>query len=71
MFDISKLKNNIVQTLEINETFEFKEEQLKNTDIKRLENIKATGNISRINTDVYHLTLNITGNMFLDRKSVV
>ena len=65
MFDISKLKNNIETTLEINETLEFKEETLKNTEIKRLENIKVTGNITRLDNLIYHITLNITGNMVL------
>lgn len=65
MFDISKLKNNTVSSLEINETFEFDEERLKTTEIQKLEDIKATGQISRIDNDVYHITLNIMGNMVL------
>lgn len=65
MFDISKLKNDTEQKLEINETIEFPEEKLKGTEIQRLEDIKATGEITRIESSTYHLTLNITGNMVL------
>lgn len=65
MFDISKLKNEIEQTLEIKEDIEIPEEKLKGTEIQRLENIKVTGKISRIENSTYHITLNITGNMVL------
>lgn len=65
MFDISKLKNNTETTLEINEIIEFDSEKLKTTEIKRLENIKAKGTITRIDNEIYHITLNITGNMIL------
>ena len=49
MFDISKLKNNIVEYLNINESIDFKNEDLKNTEIKRLKDIKAIGRITRLN----------------------
>lgn len=65
MFDISKLKNEIEQTLEIKEDIEIPEEKLKGTEIQRLENIKVTGKISRIENSTYHITINITGNMVL------
>lgn len=65
MFDISKLKNDTENTLKIDETIEFKEEDIKNTEIQRLENIKVKGTISRIETDIYHININITGNMVL------
>ena len=65
MFDISKLKNNTVQSLEINEKIEFPEEKLKGNEIQRLEDIKVTGKIARVESSTYHITLNITGNMVL------
>ncbi len=65
MFDISKLMSDTVESLEINESIEFKDEDLKNTEIKRLEDIKVKGNISRIDNNVYHLRINITGTMVL------
>ena len=65
MFDISKLKNNTTQRLEINEIIEFPKEKLESTEIERLENIKAVGEITRIEASTYRITLNITGNMVL------
>ena len=65
MLDISKLMNDSEEILQINETIEFKEDDLKNTDIKRLENIKAVGTINRVNNNVFHIRLNITGTMVL------
>lgn len=65
MLDISKLINDSEEILQINETIEFKEDDLKNTDIKRLENIKAVGTINRVNNNVFHIRLNITGTMVL------
>lgn len=65
MFDISKLKNDTEQKLEINEIIEFTSDQLKDTEIQRLENIKVTGEVTRIESSTYHITLNITGNMVL------
>ncbi len=65
MFDISKLNSEVETELIIDEDITFDEETLKNTDIKRLENIHAKGKITRIEDSVYNLTLNITGNMVL------
>ncbi len=65
MFDISKLNNETSKILEIDEVLKFSEEDLKHTDIKRLENIRAKGTIERIDSEVYHLVLVITGNMVL------
>lgn len=65
MLDITELKNGAINKLEIDESLEFSEELLKNTEIKRLENIKAKGELTRIENSTYHITLNITGNMVL------
>lgn len=65
MFDISKLKNNTESSLDIDELIVFDEEILKTTEIKRLEDVKAKGKVSRLENEVYHLTLNITGKMIL------
>lgn len=66
MFDISKLKNGIVNSLDIDESINFTEEDLKDTEIRRLENVKVKGKISRIENDIYHISINITGNMVLE-----
>lgn len=65
MIDITELKNATINALKIDENIEFSDETLKNTEIKRLENIKAKGELTRIENSTYHITLNITGNMIL------
>ncbi len=65
MFDISKLNNNTEEKLEIDETLEFSKDKLKDTDIESLDNIKVKGFVSRIQDNVYHLSIHITGNMVL------
>ena len=65
MFDISILKTAASSFLNINEEFSFNEADLKDTEIVRLENIKATGKIERIEESTYKLDLNIKGNMVL------
>lgn len=65
MLDITELKNDTINILKIDEKLEFSDEILQNTEIKKLENIKAVGELTRIENSTYHLTLNITGNMIL------
>lgn len=65
MFDISKLNNNTEEKLEIDESLEFSKDKLKDTDIESLDNIKVKGFVSRIQDNVYHLSIHITGNMVL------
>lgn len=65
MFDIGKLKNGMVDSINIDEDFIFTDDMLENTSIKRLENIHAKGKISRIADTTYRLELFITGNMVL------
>lgn len=65
MFDISKLNNNTEEKLEIDESLEFSKDKLKYTDIESLDNIRVKGFVSRIQDNVYHLSIHITGNMVL------
>lgn len=65
MLDISKLKNGTVEKLEFDEDFTFDKETLEGTDIVRLENIKAKGVVSRIESETYRVEANITGNMVM------
>ena len=65
MFDITKLKNGSVEYLNINEEVNLRKEDLKGTSIERLENIKATGKVTRLDTTTYQVELVITGNMVL------
>lgn len=65
MLDISKLKNGTLEKIDFDEIVNFTDDDIKDTSIKRLNNVRAKGNIERINDDIYHLTLNITGDMVL------
>ena len=65
MFDISALKSSVVSSLNINEDFTFTNDDIKDTDIVRLENIHASGKIERIEETTYRIDLNIKGNMVL------
>ena len=62
--DITKLKSNIVDQIDINETISFTEEELKNTGILELKDVKVDGMITRSDTD-YNLYLKIYGVMIL------
>ena len=65
MFDISMLKSSQVSVLSIDEDFSFSRDDVKDTDIVRLENIHVSGKIERIEESTYKLDLNIKGNMVL------
>ena len=65
MFDISELKNNTKEFLDIDMDISFSLEDLKDTPIKNTKNIKAKGKITRLSNILYHLELNITGIMVL------
>lgn len=65
MIDISKLKNGLAESIDIDENITFTKEDIKYTDIVRLENVHAKGKISRIEENIYRLELLITGNMVL------
>ena len=64
--DISKLKNNIVEKLEIDETLEYTTEYLENTSIKKLSPVKVKGFIQKLNEEVYLLDIKIEGVMTLE-----
>lgn len=65
MFDISELKNNTKEFLDIDMDISFSLEDLKDTPIKNTKNIKAKGKITKLSNILYHLELNITGIMVL------
>lgn len=66
MFDISKLVSGVETVLEFDETYSYYEEMIKTTPIKQANNINGVGKITRINDNVYHLEMQITGNIILE-----
>lgn len=65
MFDIGALKNDTASFLNIDEEYSFDQNDLKDTDIVRLEDIKVKGKVDRIESSTYKIDINITGNMVL------
>ena len=51
--------------LEINDTFSFSDEYIKNTDIKKLDNVKVSGNIVRNYDNDIEVNLKVLGTMYL------
>ena len=44
-YDLVRLNNNIVKRIEVNETYSFTLDELKGTDLLKLDNIKVEGEI--------------------------
>ena len=62
--DLLKLKNDLIDQVDIDETLSFQKEDLKNTTILELKNVHVRGMITR-STDHYNLSLIIDGVMIL------
>ncbi len=65
IIDITKLKNQNVFSIEIDEKLEVNEELLKKTNIIELNNVIVKGSISEIGDNDYELNVNIDGDMIL------
>ena len=65
IIDITKLKNQNVFSIEIDEKLEISEELLEKTNIIELSNVTIKGSISEIGDNDYELNVNIDGDMIL------
>lgn len=65
IIDLSSLKNNIDSKIDIDINYSFTKEQLRNTDIRKLDDVKIKGTITKDVMNNYYLNLNIIGNMIL------
>ena len=63
--DLLRLKNNIDKIIEINEDLIFSEEQLKNTELQELKDVKANGELTKDSMNDINLYLKVTGTMYL------
>jgi len=63
--DLLRLKNNVDKIIEINEELEFQKDQLENTELLDLKDVKATGELKKDSMDDITLYLNVTGTMYL------
>ena len=65
IIDLTRLRNKIDSILDIDFNYSFSEEELKNTDIKKLDNVKVKGYIRRNSLDEFEININIIGTMVL------
>lgn len=65
IIDLSSLKNNIDNKIDIDENYSFTKEQLENTEIRALDNVSIKGSITKDVMNNYYLNLNISGSMVL------
>lgn len=63
--DLLRLKNNVDKIIEIDENLEFQKEQLENTELLDLKDVKATGELKKDSMDDITLYLKVTGTMYL------
>lgn len=63
--DITKLKCGNVNELEINETYSFSKDELSDTDIISLDNMKVNGYITCNMDDLYDIDVVVDGTMVL------
>ena len=65
IIDLTRLRNKIDSILNIDFIYSFSEEDLKNTEIKKLDNVKINGYIRRNSLDEMEINLTISGTMIL------
>ncbi|MFA5602885.1 MAG: DUF177 domain-containing protein [Bacilli bacterium] len=63
--DITKLINNFTPVIDVDEQINFGEDYLNKTEIRQLNDVKIKGTISKDESNIYNLNLNITGVMVL------
>ena len=57
--DLLKLKNNIEKIIQINENIEFKKEQLENTDLLDLKDVKVECELTKDSMDDINIYLKV------------
>ena len=63
--DLLRLKNNIEKNIIINENINFTKEQLENTDLLDLKDVKVECELTKDSMDDINIYLNVTGIMYL------
>ena len=64
-FDITRLNNNIERVISINETYTFVQEELKGTDLLKLEDVKVVGELFKNSLGNIELNVDVYGVMVL------
>ena len=63
--DLNRLINNFIDKIEVDEIISFDDTHIKNTDIRKLEDVVVKGTISKSESDIYYLNLLVAGTMIL------
>ena len=66
IIDLTRLRNKIDSILDIDNTYSFSEEELKGTDIKKLDNVSIKGYIRRNSLDEMEINITVSGTMVLE-----
>ena len=64
-YDLIRLNNNIVKSIEVNETYSFTLEELKGTDLLKLDDVKIEGEIFKNSLGNIELNVGVEGVMVL------
>lgn len=64
-YDLIRLNNNIVKSIEVNEEYSFTLDELKGTDLLKLDNVKVEGEIFKNGLGNIELNLDVEGVMVL------
>ena len=65
IIDLTRLKGGVEEYTEFEFNYSFSEDELKNTEIIRLDNVNISGEITKNSLNDYYLDLNINGIMVL------
>ena len=63
--DITKLKSDILSSIDIDLTYSFSKEQLEGTDLLKLDDVKINGIISKDSINEYTIDVDVEGVMVL------
>lgn len=63
--DLTELKNNLCNKIDVDIVYSFKKEKLENTEIRRLDNVQIKGQIHKDVLDTICLDLSVCGEMVL------
>ena len=64
-YDLIRLNNNIVKSIEVDEVYSFTQDELKGTDLLKLDDIKVEGEIIKNGLGNIELNLDVEGVMVL------
>lgn len=64
-YDITRLNNNIDKSINVNEVYSFKKEEMEGTDLIKLDDVNITGEILKNSLGNIELNLDVEGVMVL------